>query len=89
MASKRAAVAQWRTAIHRRDFFEAQDISPGKAVRGVDSKRQLLEFPGAGASDTSAMNVMPGATSVVLSIGSKLAPCQAVPNVMTSGGLPS
>jgi len=42
-----------------------------------------------GASDTSAISVMPGAISVVLSISSKLAPCQAVPNFMTSGGLPS
>src|SRR5205823_14344995 len=38
-----------------------------------------------GASDTSAISVMPGATSVVFSIGSKLASCQAVPNVITSG----
>src|SRR5215208_3585266 len=42
-----------------------------------------------GASDTTAMSVIPGATSVVLSMVSKLAPCQAVPNFMTSGGLPS
>ena len=42
-----------------------------------------------GASDTSASSVTPGATSVVLSIGSKLASCQAVPNFMISGGLPS
>ena len=42
-----------------------------------------------GASDTSAINVMPGAISVVFSTSWKLAPCQAVPNVMTEGGLPS
>ena len=42
-----------------------------------------------GASDTRAIRVMPGRISVVLSMSSKLAPCQAEPKVMTSGGLPS
>src|SRR5437016_6290009 len=39
-----------------------------------------------GVSDTNAISVIPGTISVVLSINSKLAPCHAAPNFMTSGG---
>jgi hypothetical protein len=42
-----------------------------------------------GASETSAIRVTPGATSVVLSISSKFAFGQALPKRMTSGGEPA
>ena len=42
-----------------------------------------------GASETRAISVIPETISVVLSMSSKLAPCQAEPKLIVSGGLPS